>query len=68
MDKQALYVISYLGRDQFVWAASAAEARAKAAAPRPPIALETSYQHAVAIDGPRAALSERRARQEEYVR
>ena len=35
MQRESLYVISQWGRDRFVWATSAAEARAKAAAPPP---------------------------------
>ena len=30
---QALYVVNHLGRDQFIWATSAAEAREQAAKP-----------------------------------
>ncbi|GEM_PF-6473145 len=33
--KQALYVVNHFGRDHFVWAESAAEARAEAAKPVP---------------------------------
>jgi len=31
--KQSLYVVNHLGRDQFIWASSAAEARAQAEKP-----------------------------------
>lgn len=33
--KQALYVVNHLGRDRFVWASSAAEARAEVEKPAP---------------------------------
>lgn len=33
--KQALYVVNHLGRDRFIWASSAAEARAEAEKPAP---------------------------------
>jgi hypothetical protein len=33
MPQHALYVVSDLGRDRFIWAASAAEAREKVSAP-----------------------------------
>ncbi len=31
--QQSLYIVNYLGRDRFVWATSAAEARVEAAKP-----------------------------------
>jgi len=34
-NKQALYVVNLFGRDHFIWAESAAEARAEAAKPVP---------------------------------
>ncbi len=33
--KQALYVVNHFGRDHFIWAESAAEARAEAEKPAP---------------------------------
>ncbi len=33
--QQALYVVNHFGRDHFIWAESAAEARAEAAKPVP---------------------------------
>ena len=36
MQRESLYVISHWGQDRFVWATSAAEARAKLTAPPPP--------------------------------
>lgn len=33
--RQALYVVNHLGRDRFVWASSAAEARAEVEKPAP---------------------------------
>lgn len=60
--QEALYVISYLGRDRFVWATSAAEARAKdAAAPSTP-RMETPQPQTGAIDSAHAASGERRVR------
>lgn len=64
MEQQSLYVISHLGRDRFVWAASAAEARATIALPRPSIPSETRYQRAIALASPGAAAGERHARRE----
>lgn len=52
--QQALYVVNYLGRDRFVWAASAAEARAAAARPRSAQAHDTPMQGVSTVPAPRA--------------
>lgn len=46
MQQQSLYVISVLGQDRFVWAASATEARAKASATWNARPAETVRAHA----------------------
>ena len=61
MGQQALYIVSYLGRDRFVWAASAAEAREKVFTPFPPLPSPTPRQ-SVATIGPRDASDARRVR------
>lgn len=54
MCQQALYVVSYLGRDRFVWAATAAEAREQAATPRPQTVLAIPIHNKAAIGNPHA--------------
>jgi hypothetical protein len=60
MQQQALYVITSLGQDRFVWATSATEARAKVAAARIAMSAETGEAHADAPTSTRAAVSEQR--------
>lgn len=61
MSQQALYVVSYLGRDRFVWAATAAEAREQVAAPRPQTLSALRVHTQAAIGNARGASGERHA-------
>lgn len=64
MQPEALYVVSEFGRDRFIWATSAAEARQKAAAARTSASRGTPCQYTVAVSSPRTTFGERRARYE----
>lgn len=64
MAQHALYVVSYLGRDRFVWAENAAEAREKVALPRTLRPANPPYRRELPIVGVRSAAGERQAWQE----
>lgn len=52
--QQSLYIVDYLGRDTFVWASSAAEARAEAATPSPTVVSDAPLASASNLTMPRS--------------
>lgn len=64
MQQQALYVVSDVGRERFIWATSAAEARAQADAARLAESLHPSAGHTLVLGTAGARTPERRVRHE----
>jgi len=64
MQQQALYVVSDMGRERFIWATSAAEAREQAAAARRAESASGSPGHSLVLGTARSRPAERRVRHE----
>ncbi len=64
MQRESLYVVTDLGRDRFIWATSAAEARALAAAARTAEPTSTASGHTLVIGTAPSRPAERRVRHE----
>ena len=64
MQQQALYVVNDLGRERFIWATSAAEARAHAAAARRTESAGMSSGQTLVLGTASPRLPERRVRHE----
>jgi hypothetical protein len=64
MQQQSLYVVDDLGRERFIWATSAAEARARAAATHTIASRSTAYGDKLVLGTTPSRTAERRVRHE----
>ncbi len=62
MQREALYVVSDLGRDRFIWATSAAEARALVVLAHTTEPASTAYGHTLVLGTTPSRDSERHVR------
>ncbi len=64
MERQACYVVSDMGRERFIWATSAREAREKAAAARTAEPVRAAYGHTFVLGAAPSRPIERQVRYE----